>query len=251
MQPAYGGSVTRPRVALVVPAWNEAESIGAVLSEIPPGTVDWVYVVSGASTDGTAEIARAHGATVLGQDRPGYGAACWSGARAALAAGAAIIAFLDGDYSDPPAALPWVLAPLLDGSADLALGWRDMASHPRALPWHARLGNWLVLAALWPLLGRRLRDLPSFKAIRADRLASLELRERTYGWTTELVVKSIRAGLRIAEVRVEYRPRLGGASKVSGTFRGTLGAAWKLWTCALRYAFWRPAPGVARPGVVA
>jgi glycosyltransferase involved in cell wall biosynthesis len=231
------------RVALVIPAWNEAASIGAVLSEVPPRSVDWVFVAAGDSTDGTAEIARRHEAAVVGQQRPGYGAACLAGARAAANAGASIVVFLDGDYSDPPAALPQVLAPLLAGTADLALGSRDLTVHRGALPLHARLGNRFVLAALHVFLGRRLRDLPSFKAIRVNALDRLEMREMTYGWTVELVTKALRAPLRVVEVPVPYRPRLGGRSKVSGTVRGTVGAAWSLCACALRYATWTPRHG--------
>jgi glycosyltransferase involved in cell wall biosynthesis len=176
------------RVALVVPAWNEAGSIGAVLAGVPPGTVDWIFVVAGDSTDDTAAIARANGATVLGQDRPGYGAACWAGLAAAGAAGADIVAFMDGDYSDPPAELPRVLAPVLEGRADLALGWRRAAGGGSPLPLHARFGNRLVVGLLHRLLGRRLHDLPSCKAIRRRSLEALAMREMTYGWTTELVV---------------------------------------------------------------
>jgi glycosyltransferase involved in cell wall biosynthesis len=228
------------RVALVVPAWNEAPNIGAVLAEVPPEAVEWVFVVPGSSTDATADIARAHGALIVDQARPGYGAACWAGAQAAIAHGATVIAFVDGDYSDPPAELARVLAPLLAHRADLVLGWRDFTAYPGALPFHARMGNAAVLAALRLLLGRRLRDLPSFKAIRSERLAQLRMAEMTYGWTVELIVKAARAGLRIAETPVPYRPRLGGQSKVSGTVRGTLGAAWALCACAVRYARWRP-----------
>src|SRR5262249_10157633 len=153
-----------------------------------------------------------------------------------------IVAFLDGDYSDPPEALPGVLAPVLSGAADLVLGWRRPGAAPSALPFHARLGNRLVTGALGLLLGRRLRDLPSFKAIRLEALEGLRMQEMTYGWTTELVVKAVRGGLRVREVAVPYRPRLAGASKVSGTLRGSLGAAWKLSSCAVRYARWSP-PG--------
>ena len=228
-------------VALVIPAWNEAEAIGAVLSEVPPGTVDRVVVVVGGPGDPTASVARAHGAEVLVQPRPGYGAACWTGASAALDAGADVVAFLDGDYSDPPAELPRVLEPIRAGQADLVLGCRDLSQHPEALPRHAQLGNRLVLGALRVLLGSRsFADLPSFKAIRADTLRQLEMREATYGWSVEMLVKAARADLRIAEVAVAYRPRLGGRSKVSGSLRGTLGAAWKLGSCAVVYAGWRP-----------
>jgi glycosyltransferase involved in cell wall biosynthesis len=226
-------------VALIVPARNEAGSIGAVLAEIPPAAIDQVFVVAGDSTDGTAQIAEAHGAIVLAQDRPGYGAACAAGVRAAQARGVRYLVFLDGDYSDPPSELPRVLAPLCSDQADLVLGVRSLARHPGALPAHARLGNRLVLAVLSFLLGYRIRDLPSYKAIRADCLVRLEMQEMTYGWTTEMVVKAIRCGLRIAEVEVDYRPRLAGRSKVSGTVRGTIGAGWKLPACIVRYARWR------------
>ena len=235
-------------VALVVPAWNEEESIGAVLSEVPDDAVDRVFVVTGFSTDRTADIAAEHGAEILPQLVPGYGAACWAGVRAAAGAGVQIVVFLDGDYSDPPSALPRILTPLVTGQADLVLGCRDLTNHPAALPSHARVGNWLVLSALRILLGRRLADLPSFKAIELSRLEQLEMREMTYGWTVEMVVKSVRAGLRIVEIPVSYRPRLAGSSKVSGTLRGTVGAAWHLCTCALRYARWTSSAARVPPG---
>ena len=227
--------------ALVIPAWNEAEAIGAVLSEVPPSTVDRVLVVVGGPGDPTASVARAHGAEVLVPSRTGYGAACWTGAAAALGAGADVVVFMDGDYSDPPAELRRVLEPIRAGQADLVLGCRELAHHPEALPRHARLGNQLVLGVLRVLLGgRSFADLPSFKAIRGDALRRLEMREATYGWSIEMLVKAARADLRIAEVAVTYRPRLGGRSKVSGSLRGTLGAAWKLGSCAVAYAGWRP-----------
>jgi glycosyltransferase involved in cell wall biosynthesis len=229
-------------VALIIPAWNEAESIGAVLAEVPGAAVGHVLVVCGGPEDPTAAVAAAQGARSLQQATPGYGAACWLGVHEAAAAGATVVAFLDGDYSDPPGDLIAILAPLLAGRADLVLGWRDMARYPRALPLHARVGNRLVLALIGLLLGRRVRDLPSFKAIRLDCLARLQMSEMTYGWTTELIVKAMRARLRIAEVPVQYRPRLAGQSKVSGTLRGTLGAAWKLASCAVRYSRWTPSP---------
>ena len=145
----------RTGVTLVIPAWNEAEAIGAVLDEVPRAAVDHILVVVSGPTDATAAVARAHGARVLVQHQPGYGAACWTGAETALAEGAQIVAFLDGDYADPPAALPELLAPLLAGHADLVLGCRDLRRFPNALPPHARLGNRLVLQLLRVLLGTR------------------------------------------------------------------------------------------------
>ena len=224
------------KAALVIPAWNEPEAIGPLLSEIPPDVVDQVFVVVGSATDSTGPIAAACGATVLVQTRPGYGAACGTGAQAALTAGARFVAFLDGDYADPPSDLPRLLEPLLKGEADLALGCRDLRQHPGALPLHARVGNQIVLSMVRLLLGVRVADLPSFKAIRADALAQLDMREMTYGWTVEMIVKSIRAGFRIAQVDVVYRPRLGGRSKVAGDPRASIRAATRLLRCALTYS---------------
>jgi glycosyltransferase involved in cell wall biosynthesis len=197
-------------------------------------------VVCGHSTDQTAAIAADLGATIVDDNAIGYGSACWAGAQQAIAMGADIIAFLDGDYSDPPAALPHMLAPLLEKRADLALGVRDMQASPHALPIHARLGNRLVLTTLKSLTGHALMDLPSFKVIRRESFESLHMSEMTYGWTTEMLVKALSLDLRIAEIPIPYRDRLGGKSKVSGTVRGTLGAAWKLTSCAVRYARWAP-----------
>jgi glycosyltransferase involved in cell wall biosynthesis len=222
----------RTGVTLVIPAWNEAESIGPVLDEVPRDTVDEILVVVGAQDDPTALVARGRGARVLVQAARGYGAACWTGAQAAIAANARIVAFLDGDYADPPAALPRLVAPIAEGRADLVLGRRDLRRFPAALPAHARLGNRLLLLLLRVLVrSRAFGDLPSFKVIGADALQRLDLHEMTYGWTLEMLIKAARAGLRIEEVEVEYRPRLGGRSKVGGSWRGSVAAAWTLLAC--------------------
>jgi glycosyltransferase involved in cell wall biosynthesis len=226
--------------ALVIPAWNEADAIGVVLSEVPSGVFDAILVVVGGTDDPTARVAGSCGATVLVQRGRGYGAACATGVAAALAANMELVAFIDGDYADPPLELPRVLAPLLAGRADLVLGCRDLRQHPDALPAHARLGNRLVLALVRIVTRHAYADLPSCKAIRADTLRQLAMREMTYGWTVEMLVKSARLGLRIDEVWLDYRPRLGGRSKVAGSLRGSLSAASTLIGCALTYSRWRP-----------
>jgi glycosyltransferase involved in cell wall biosynthesis len=227
--------------ALVIPAWNEPEAMRAVLAELPADSVSRVIVVVPSDDDPTLALARALGADTVVQHQPGYGAACRTGAALALDAGAEVVVFMDGDYSDPPAALPHVLAPILRDEADLVLGCRDLRTYPGALPLHARLGNLLVRWLIRARTGHTFSDLPSFKAIRADALRQLEMREMTYGWTVEMLVKAARNNLRIVEVAVEYRPRLGGASKVAGSLSGSLGAARKLFACALAYSAWRPA----------
>ena len=241
-EPDAGTAAARSAVVAIVPVWNEAEVIGRVLDEVPRDVVDRVIVVDGGSSDGTPEIAARHGAEVVEQRRRGYGAACWEGARAA---GEGILVFFDGDYSDPPAEIGRVIGPITRGEAELVLGSRDFRDAPGALPLHARLGNHAVARLIGVLTGRWLVDLPSFKAIRSERLALLDMREMTYGWTTEMIVKAARAELRIEQVPVAYRARGGGRSKVSGTVRGTVGAGYKLVTTAIRYARWRPVGTIA------
>ncbi|HET8625848.1 MAG TPA: glycosyltransferase [Thermomicrobiales bacterium] len=225
----------RPRVAAIIPAWNEAASIGLVVVAVPRRFVDDVVVVDGGSDDGTAAVARAAGARVVGQDRPGYGAACAAGVRAAVAAGAEILVFLDGDYADDPADLPLVLGPVLAGRADLALGTRLARRERGALPPHQLAGNRVAVLLIALLYRRRLRDIGSFRAIRADRLAALGMSHPTYGWPVEMVVKALRRGYRVVEVPIHYRRRLGRA-KVGGTLRGSALAGYHMLRTILAYA---------------
>jgi Glycosyl transferase family 2/Glycosyltransferase family 87 len=202
----------RPRVAAVIPALNEAEALPAVLRELPAGVLDEVVVVDGGSIDGTAELARAAGARVVVERGRGYGRACAAGV---AAANADVLVFLDGDGSDDPAALPVVLEPVLDGRAALSLGAR-VELEPGAQPAHQRLGNMLVAALMRAVYGLNVRDVPPLRAVRRDALDSLGLREMTYGWPTEMMVKAARARLPIVEVEVRSRARRGGRSKISG-----------------------------------
>jgi glycosyltransferase involved in cell wall biosynthesis len=217
--------MSRHAIALVIPCLNEAAAIGAVLEEIPSGLADQIIVVDNGSTDGSGQVAELAGATVVREERPGYGWACWSGFQAAVSMGAEIIVFFDGDRSDHPNELRRVLDPLLQGEADLVLGRRLL--EPGALPPQAVWGNRFALMLLRLLYGLRLKDIPSFRAIRVKDLTRLDMKERTYGWPTEMLVRSARLNLRITEVPVIYRKRIG-TSKVSGTLRGTLMAGYKM-----------------------
>lgn len=222
------------RIALVIPAHNEAPAIGEVLRSVPPGVVDQVIVVDNASRDGTGDVARALGARVVREDRPGYGSACLAGLNAAD--GFDVLVYLDGDRSDDPHDLSRVLAPLLAGKADLVLGSRLGGNlQPGALPAHQRFGN-LVAVWLIRLLYRiRLSDIGSFRAIRRADLLALEMTHLTYGWPVEMVVKAARRRYRIAEVPITYHPRIG-VSKVGGAVRGSLKAGMTMIHTILRYS---------------
>jgi glycosyltransferase involved in cell wall biosynthesis len=233
------------RVSIVIPTHNEAQSIGRVLADLPAGMVTEVLVVDSNSTDGTPEIASKMGARVLHEPRRGYGRACLTGL--AGASSPDIVVFLDGDYSDRPAELPILLAPIIDGRADITLGSRlGEQSIPGALPWHAAFGNHLAAFLITRLYGVRITDLGPFRAGRADVLRRLDLSETTYGWAVEIILKGALGGFRIVEVPVSYYPRIG-VSKISGTLKGTIGAGWFILSLIARYYFRHPNDITARP----
>jgi hypothetical protein len=154
--------------------------------------------------------------------------------------------FLDGDYSDRPAELPLLLAPIIEGRADITLGSRLAGQRiPGALPWHSVFGNRLAASLIGLLYGLRITDLGPFRAVRADVLPELALEETTYGWAVEIILKGAMAGSRIVEVPVSYYPRIG-KSKISGTVKGTLGAAWFIFSLIMRYYFRRRRAGTPR-----
>ncbi len=219
-------------ISLIIPALNEAEVIGAVLSRIPPNTVGEVIVVDNGSTDGTGVAAAKAGARVVVEARRGYGAACWAGV-GALDPAAEIAVFFDGDGSQRPEELPRVLAPLVAGQADLVLGARRPAG---AHPLHAALGTRLVAALVSLRYGQRITDIGPFRAIRVQVLRRLGMRDRAFGWPAEMVVKAAALGVRIVEVPVTQEARLGGRSKVSGTVVGSLRAGYGFLRAALRAA---------------
>jgi glycosyltransferase involved in cell wall biosynthesis len=232
------------RVSVIIPTHNEAQSIGRVLADLHSGLVTEVLVVDSNSTDGTPEIARKLGARVVPEPRRGYGRACLTGL--AGASSPDVVVFLDGDYSDRPAELPILLAPILDGRADITLGSRlGEQSIAGALPWHAALGNRLAAFLITHLYGVRITDLGPFRAGRTDVLRRLDLREATYGWAVEMILKGVMQGFRIVEVPVSYYPRIG-KSKISGTLKGTLGAGWFILSLIARYYFHRSRAGAPR-----
>jgi glycosyltransferase involved in cell wall biosynthesis len=233
------------RVSVIIPTRNEASAISRVLADLPADLVTEVLVVDSNSTDGTPEIAAKMGARVVHEPQHGYGRACLKGL--AIADAPDVVVFLDGDYSDRPAELPLLLAPIAEGRADITLGSRLGEQRiVGALPWHAVFGNWLAASLIKLLYGVRISDLGPFRAARAEVLRELALEEATYGWAVEMILKGALKGFRIVEVPVSYYPRIG-KSKISGTVRGTLGAAWFILTRIVRYYFRRRRAGTARP----
>jgi len=221
------------RMVVVIPAVDEEEAIGRVLAEIPPVAAE-VIVVDNGSRDRTAQVARAAGARVVSEPRRGYGQACLTGI--AAAGDADVIAFLDGDYSDYPEQLSGVVAPLLAGEADLVIGSRRRGRQaPGAHPWHAVLGTRLCVGLMNLLIGTDATDLGPFRAITASALRRLDMRDRGFGWTVEMQVKARLRGLRVREVAVDYRPRLG-RSKISGTLSGSLRAGSRILGTIARHA---------------
>jgi len=225
------------KVALVIPALNEEAALHRLLAELPPNFVQWVIVVDNGSTDATAVVAKRCGAIVASEPLRGYGRACWKGFKTACSLGAEMVIFMDGDGSDNPADLPLMLRPMHEGYADLVIGSRVSERAERgAVPPQARLGNWLVSRLIHLLYGVPLHDIGSFRAVRCSRLAALEMREMTYGWPVEMLVKAARAQYRIVEVPIHYRRRSHGRSKVTGTIAGSLKAAFFMVRTTVRYA---------------
>lgn len=223
------------RVSVIIPTRNEAQALRHVLADIPKDLVTEVIVVDSNSTDGTPEIAAEMGARVIREPRRGYGQACLTGLAEADAP--EVVVFLDGDYSDRPAELRRLLEPIAAGRADITMGSRLAGPRiPGSLPWHSVFGNRLAAALIGVLFRQRLTDLGPFRAARADVLAALELEETTYGWAVEMVLKGALHGYRVVEVPVSYHPRIG-QSKISGTVKGTVGAAWFIFSRILRYYF--------------
>jgi glycosyltransferase involved in cell wall biosynthesis len=226
-----------PRVSVVIPALNEETSLPLVLAAIPAGAASEIVVADNGSTDGTARVARERGARVVDAPRRGYGSACLAGVAALDAPD--VVAFLDADFSDHPEELSMILAPILEGRADLVIGSRTLGRRePGALLPQALLGNRLATFLIRTLWGVRFTDLGPFRAIRADALRALEMRDADFGWTVEMQVKAARRGLRCVEVPVSYRRRVG-RSKITGTIRGTLRASHKILSTILREALRR------------
>lgn len=242
-----GGAAPR-RVTAVIPALNEAPSIAGVVEGLRGAEAlsGGVVVVDNGSTDGTGDIARRAGACVVREERRGYGYACRAGVLAAEDAD--VIVLLDGDAADDPGDLPRVLEPLLAGEADLVVGSRALGSRERgSMTFQQVFGNGLAALLMRNIYGVRVTDLGPFRAICRRDLLALEMREMTYGWSVEMMVKAARAGYRYREVPVTYRRRIG-VSKVGGTLLGSLRAGWCIISTTVRYRRWEPQESPAAVG---
>ncbi len=223
--------------AIIIPALNEEDALRHLLPEIPRAYARWVIVVDNGSTDATTRVAEDAGAIVVKETRRGYGRACLSGFNKARELGAELLIFMDGDGSDDPADLNLMLKPLREGRADFVIGSRVSKNAERgAVPPQARLGNWLVSSLIRLRFGAPVHDIGSFRALPCSVLESLEMREMTYGWPVEMLVKAARAGYRIVEVSLHYRLRSHGRSKVAGTIKGSIRAAYSMLKTTFRYA---------------
>ena len=232
----FGGNI----VKVLIPALDEAQSIGKVMAAVPRW-VDEIVVVDNGSTDATADVAAGAGARVVREPRRGYGRACLAGLAAIGACD--VIVFLDADFSDHPEQMDRLVGPIVRDEADLVLGSRILGGcPPDALTWPQRFGTALACRLVDAIWAERFTDLGPFRAVRSSSLRRLNMSDPTYGWTVEMQIKAVRAGLRAREVPVSYRKRIG-TSKISGTVRGVIGAGVKILWTVFRHAV---APGPVR-----
>jgi glycosyltransferase involved in cell wall biosynthesis len=239
--PSRQGSAER--VAVVIPTFNEAETIGAVVAELPRDIVERVVIADGGSTDGTAEAAQRAGADAIVVGR-GYGRACLAGAQAA--ADADIIVFMDGDGADDAAAVAEMVAAIRSGNYDFVIGSRARGKRePGSIASHQLLAGLTAGALIRVLYGVPYTDMCAFRAIRRQTLLALGMRELTYGWNLEMQMRVARAGLRILELPVAYRRRRGGESKVAGNLRTSVKAGWRIIATFARVATERVPPRVS------
>lgn len=227
----------RPVVDVIIPAFNEARSIGRVIADIPRDAINEVIVVNNGSTDNTAEMARRAGATVLHEPIQGYGKACLTGIAhcQTRAMPPDIIVFMDGDYSDYPEEMGDLIKPIVENKADLVIGSRALGDRQKgSMTIQQIFGNWLATSLLKLFFKANFTDLGPFRAIRFTSLIVLGMQDTNYGWTVEMQIKAAKKKLRCTEIPVRYRKRIG-VSKVSGTVKGTIMAGYKILYTLFRY----------------
>ena len=226
------------KIKVIIPAYNEADSIAHVIKDIP-NTVDEVIVVSNTSTDDTEANAKKAGATVLKETNKGYGYACLKGLQhiANQNEKLDIIVFLDGDYSDYPEELTKLVAPIINENIDFVIGTRVKQLREKGSMTVPQIfGNWLATTLMTLLFRANFTDLGPFRAIKYEKLLALNMQDKTYGWTVEMQLKALKQKLTYTEVPVNYRNRIG-VSKVSGTVKGAIFAGIKILGWIFKYSF--------------
>jgi glycosyltransferase involved in cell wall biosynthesis len=225
-----------PKISVIIPALNEEESIGQVLNDIPGEIVEEVIVVDNGSNDNTVTVANSLGASVVPEPLKGYGAACLRGI-SMLKQGTDIVVFLDADYSDYPQDLHTVVKPIINGNAEMVIGSRMSGAREKgALLPQAIFGNKLATFLIRLFWGFKYTDLGPFRAIKYRDLLALNMIDKNFGWTVEMQIKALKKGLRVVEVPVRYRKRIG-KSKITGTFSGTVRAGVKIIYTIFKYGF--------------
>jgi len=223
-----------PRVYVIIPAFNEQDAIGNVIRDIPSQLVSEVVVVSNGSTDATETRARDAGATVLQENRKGYGFACLKGIDYLKSkpedAKPDIVVFVDGDYSDHPEQMPLLIDPIWKEGYDMVIGSRELGERQQGAMMPQQIfGNWLATTLIRLLYNYRFTDLGPFRSIRYGKLIEMDMRDQTFGWTVEMQVKAAKMKMKCTEVAVDYRRRIG-VSKVTGTIKGSVMAGYKILT---------------------
>lgn len=224
-------------IDVIIPAFNEEEAVGLVVRDIPKDLVRHIIVVNNASSDRTSAMARQAGALVVDQSERGYGNACLKGIEQVSTHQPPpdIVVFIDADHSDKPQQMTDVVAPIVNGAADFVIGSRALGQRePGSMMPQQVFGNWLATRLLKVFYGVRYSDLGPFRAIRWPALQALGMQDRTFGWTVEMQLKAAKRGLRIIEVPVDYRKRIG-FSKISGTVKGSVLAGYKIITTIFKY----------------
>ncbi|MFN2458098.1 MAG: glycosyltransferase family 2 protein [Chitinophagaceae bacterium] len=229
--------VKNSKIVVIIPAYNEENSIAKVINDIPTGIIDEVVVVNNNSNDGTEVNAVNAGATVLREKRPGYGFACLKGIEyiKQLQPAPDIVVFIDADYSDHPEEMPYLLQPIINEGMDMVIGSRALGRKERgSMTVQQEFGTSLATRLLKIIYGVTYTDLGPFRAIRYDKLLEINMQDTTYGWTVEMQLKAAKAKMKVVEVPVSYRKRIG-LSKISGTVKGTVLAGYKIITTIFKY----------------
>jgi glycosyltransferase involved in cell wall biosynthesis len=229
--------IRNPKIVVIIPAYNEENSVAKVVKDIPGELVQQIIVVNNNSNDATVLNAQNAGATVVNEKRPGYGFACLKGIAyiKELQLFPDIVVFIDADYSDHPEEIPLLVQPIINDGMDMVIGSRALGKKEKgSMTVQQVFGNWLATSLLKIIYGVRYTDLGPFRAIRYDKLLEINMQDTTYGWTVEMQLKAAKLKLKITEVPVSYRKRIG-FSKISGTVKGSVLAGYKIITTIFKY----------------